>query len=226
MPHDSAKTTRPIEDFLKTVYRLQKESERVRTNAIAEALEITAPSAHDLINRCTEMGLVDHVSHRGVRLTEKGERIALEVMRHHRLLELYLVEALGYSWDEVHEEADNLEHYISEKLEARIAAALGHPTIDPHGDPIPAPDGTMPDRSLMRLVDLPLGGEGIVSRLLDQNPENLRYLESKGLVLGARIKIIKREPYDGLTHIRVEGVEQVIGEMTAHFVLVKAQPST
>ncbi|HLA44491.1 MAG TPA: metal-dependent transcriptional regulator [Aggregatilineales bacterium] len=217
--------TRSIEDFLKVVYQLQRNSERVRTSAIAEAMNITAPSAHDFINRCREAGLLDYISHHGVRLTNSGERIALEVLRHHRLLELYLVEALGYSWDEVHEEADALEHHISEKLEARIAAYLGNPTIDPHGDPIPDLDGTIPDFGLCKLADLPLNSSGVISRLLDQNPDNLRYLDSKGLVLGATVQVVEREPYDGLTHIEVNGAEQVIGETTAQFVMVKPQTS-
>lgn len=217
------KRTESIEDFLKVVYMLQKQSERVRTSEIAEALNITAPSANDFINRCQEAHLVDYVSHHGVRLTEAGERIALEVLRHHRLLELYLVEALGYSWDEVHDEADRLEHHISEQLEARIAAILGHPTIDPHGDPIPAPDGSIQERGLRQLAELPIGGSGMISRLLDQSPENLRYLEGKGLVLGASVTILEREPYDGLTHVEVNGTRQIIGETTARFVMVKSR---
>ena len=214
------KRTESIEDFLKAVYMLQKKTGRVRTSEIAEALNITAPSAHDFINRCKDANLVDYVSHRGVRLTEAGERIALEVLRHHRLLELYLVQALGYSWDEVHEEAERLEHHISETLEARISAILGHPTIDPHGDPIPRLDGSIPERGLLQLAELPLGASGTISRLLDQEPDNLRYLEDKGLVLGAQVKILRREAYDSLTHIEVNGTPQVIGETTARFVMV------
>lgn len=215
------KRTESIEDFLKIVYQLQQKEERVRTSSIADALKISAPSAHDFITRCQEANLLDYVSHRGVRLTEAGERIALEVLRHHRLLELYLVEALGYSWDEVHEEADRLEHHISETLEERIAAILGHPTVDPHGDPIPTLDGELPRRGLLKLAELPLNQSAVVSRLLDQTPENLRYLEGKGLVLGASVTILEREPYDGLTHLSVNSVRQVIGESTARFVLVK-----
>jgi len=219
---DERKRTESIEDFLKAVYMLQKSVPRVRTNQLAEALGITAPSAHDLIQRCREANLVDYISHQGVRLTDDGERIALEVLRHHRLLELYLVEALGYSWDEVHEEADKLEHHISERLEARIAAALGNPTIDPHGDPIPALDGTVPDLALSRLQDIPLGQTVIVSRLLDQSTENLRYLESKNVRLGSHITIIKREPYDRLTHLEIDGDTQIIGETAAQSLMVKA----
>jgi DtxR family Mn-dependent transcriptional regulator len=215
------KRTESIEDFLKAVYMLQKKSERVRTSEIAEALNITAPSAHDFINRCKDAKLVDYVSHRGVRLTQAGERIALEVLRHHRLLELYLVQALGFSWDEVHEEAERLEHHISETLEERIAAMLGHPTIDPHGDPIPRLDGSIPERGLLQLAELQADQSGAISRLLDQEPDNLRFLEEKGLVLGAQVKVIRREPYDGLTHIEVDGQPQVIGETTARFVMVK-----
>lgn len=214
------KRTESIEDFLKAVYMLQRNTDRVRTNDIAEALRITPPSAVDLIKRCKEAHLLDYFSYMGVRLTPSGEKIALEVLRHHRLLELYLVEALGYSWDEVHEEADKLEHHISETLEARIADFLGHPTIDPHGDPIPSLEGELPKRGLRKLAELAEGESGIISRLMDQSPENLRYLESKGLILDAEVKIIRREPQDGLTHITVNDQAQVIGEMTAQFVLV------
>ncbi|NJL93693.1 MAG: metal-dependent transcriptional regulator [Anaerolineae bacterium] len=213
--------TKAIEDFLKVVYHLQQQSDRVRTSAVAEAMNITAPSAYDFIRRCQEAGLLDYRSHRGVRLTEEGERIALEVLRSHRLLELFLVRALGYAWDEVHDEADRLEHYISEKLEARIAAYLGHPTVDPHGDPIPAKDGTLPERQLVPLSDLPDGSLGEVSRLLDQSSESLQHLQSKGLIPGARVRILRREPLDRLTHLQVEDTPQVIGETTAHIILIK-----
>ena len=210
-----------IENFLKAVYQLQQREERVRTSSIAEALSITAPSAYDFINRCQEAGLIDYVSHRGVRLTASGEKIALEVLRHHRLLELYLVEALGYTWDEVHEEAERLEHHISEKLEERIATYLGHPTVDPHGDPIPTLDGTVPERGLHQLADLEIGTLAEVSRLLDQTAANLRHLEQKGLVPGARILITARDEFDHLTHLEINGIAQIVGENTAKYVLVK-----
>lgn len=211
-----------IENFLKAVYLLQQKEERVRTSSIAEALNITSPSAYDFINRCQEAGLIDYVSHRGVRLTASGEKIALEVLRHHRLLELYLVEALGYTWDEVHEEAERLEHHISEKLEARIAAYLGHPTVDPHGDPIPTLDGTVPERGLQQLADLPVGQPAEVSRLLDQSAANLKHMEQKGLVPGAQITVTGRDDFDNLTHIEVNGANHIIGENTAKGVMVRS----
>lgn len=220
----SLKRSESVEDFLKAVYVLQQQEERVRTSSVADYLNIKASSANDFIKRAQDAGLVDYVSHRGVRLTEAGEEIALEVLRHHRLIELYLVEALDYTWDEVHEEADRLEHYISEKLEARIAAKLGNPTVDPHGDPIPALDGSLPERGLLQLAELPQNGRGTISRLLDQSAENLRYLESKGMVLGAEVTITGREPQDGLTHLEINGTNQVIGETTARLVMVKPIP--
>ncbi len=220
------KRTETVEDFLTAVYRLQRgTSERIRTSALAKALNITPPSAVDLISRCRDANLVDYVSHKGVRLTPSGEKIALEVLRHHRLLELYLVEALGYSWDEVHDEADRLEHHISETFEARIAELLGHPTVDPHGDPIPSREGHVAQRGLHAITDLAPGEAGLVARLMNQEPETLRYLEEKGLVLGARVVVQEHVPQDGLTHITVNGTSQVIGEMTLHFVLVRRDNS-
>jgi DtxR family Mn-dependent transcriptional regulator len=143
------------------------------------------------------------------------------VLRRHRLLELYLVQALGYTWDEVHEEAERLEHHISEKLEARIDAYLLHPTFDPHGDPIPAQDGSLPDRGLRHLSDLAEGDCGEISRLLDQSTNNLRYLQSKGLVLGVVLRVTRREPIDHLTYLEVHDTAQVIGEITARSIMVK-----
>lgn len=221
MPQKDTLQKSSLENFLKAVYHLQKDQERVRTNALAEALDIKASSAHDFINRCAEEGLVDYRSHQGVLLTEDGRQIALRVLRKHRLVELYLVRALGYTWDEVHEEAERLEHHISEKLAARIALVLGNPTVDPHGDPIPSIDGSVEETGLVTLADMPLHSVGTVSRLLDQSADNLRYMTSKGLTLGVQVHLVEREPFDGLTHIEIDGKAQVIGETTARIVMLK-----
>ncbi|MCB9438033.1 MAG: metal-dependent transcriptional regulator [Anaerolineales bacterium] len=215
-----------VEDFVKTVYKLQQRYDLVPTTEIAQALNISPPSATDMAKKLADANrlrepLLTHERYKGVRLTELGEQLALEVLRHHRLIELYLVKALGYSWDEVHEEADRLEHVISERFEARIAEFLGHPDIDPHGDPIPALDGSLPMRGdLMPLSEWPLGKQGIIGRLLDQSPEKLQYLAQKGLKPGTIIEVVEREPFDGLTHVRVEDKLHVLSQSITCMMLI------
>ncbi|MBO9310151.1 MAG: metal-dependent transcriptional regulator [Chloroflexi bacterium] len=199
--------TPAVEDFLKQVYLIQQQVDPVPTMLIARALDISAPSATDMIKRLSSgescPQLLKHAPYRGVRLTEAGEKIALEIVRHHRLLELYLTQKLGFSWDEVHEEADRLEHHISERLEARIADVLGHPELDPHGDPIPAPDGTVVLPELVLLADLAIAQRGTVSRILDQSPEVLRYLSELGLVPGVLVVLADRAPLNDTLQVRI-----------------------
>lgn len=220
-----------VEDFLKAVYTLQQEYDLVPTTVLAQTLDITPPSVSDMAKKLSdEVRLKEPLlvikPYRGVRLTPLGEQIALEVLRHHRLLELYLVEALGYSWDEVHEEADRLEHHISERFEARIAEVLGNPIIDPHGDPIPTIEGKLLGQEHLKpLSDWPEGKLGVVVRFLDQTPEKLQYLEDKGLKPGATISILKREPFDGLTHILIEAVPHVLSQSTIQSILIAESPS-
>jgi DtxR family Mn-dependent transcriptional regulator len=215
-----------VEDFLKTVYKLQQTYDLVPTTVLAQALEITPPSATDMAKKLAdssrmETPLLSHERYRGVRLTPLGEQVALEVLRHHRLIELYLVKALGYSWDEVHEEADRLEHVISERFEAKIAEYLGDPDIDPHGDPIPSRDGAMPDRDkLIALADWPLNQEGIVGRLLDQSPEKLQYLAQKEIKPGTTVLVLEREPFDGLTHVLINDKAHVLSQSITQSVLI------
>jgi len=155
-------------------------------------------------------------------LTKEGEQIALEVVRHHRLLERYLVEALGYGWDEVHDEAERLEHHISEALEARMAAVLGDPTLDPHGDPIPRLDGSVSTVLEQRLLDLTPGQTAVVGRVSDQDPERLRYLQQLGITPGTRVTLLETLPFDGPLRLEIAGVEQVIGRSLAATVQVAA----
>ncbi len=211
-----------IEDFLKAVYLLQQEQNRVQTSALAEALNITAPSTTEMAKKLAKANLVVHEPYRGIRLTAAGERVALEIVRNHRLLELFLVRALGYTWDEVHEEAERLEHAVSERLIHRIAEYLGNPRYDPHGDPIPGPEGELTRRELTPLSQWPQGEKGIVARLRDQAPEMLRYLAEKGLVIGAEVEVIKADPFDGPLALLVEETRQVIGANVAQYVLVSA----
>jgi DtxR family Mn-dependent transcriptional regulator len=209
-----------IEDFLKAVYLLQQEQDRVQTSALAEALNITAPSTTEMAKKLAKANLVVHEPYRGIRLTPAGERVALEIVRNHRLLELFLVRTLGYSWDEVHEEAERLEHAVSDRLIQRIAEYLGNPRYDPHGDPIPGPSGELARRELTPLSEWPLGKKGVVARLRDQAPEMLRYLAENGLVIGAQVEVVKADPFDGPITLLVDESRQVIGANVAHYVLV------
>ncbi len=216
-----------IEDYVKTIYALAQEESPVSTSRVAAARGVKPASATSMIQRLAKLKLVNYAKHYGVTLTEAGEKLALEVIRHHRLLELYLMEALGFSWDEVHEQADILEHVISEKLEERIAAALNHPQFDPHGDPIPALDGSMAALNTLTLTDVPAGGEARVARILDDsNSELLRYLAGLGLVPGAAVRVTAVAPFLGPLTIEVGGEEKVIGRNLAELILVeKASPS-
>jgi len=209
-----------IEDFLKAVYLLQQEYDRVQTSMLADALEITAPSTTEMAKKLARANLVEHEPYRGIRLTPAGERVALEIVRNHRLLELFLVQALGFSWDEVHVEAERLEHAVSERVVQRIAEYLGNPRFDPHGDPIPGPHGEMAARTLTALSEWPLDKQGVVARLRDQSPDMLRYLTDKGLIVGAQIRVVGRDPFDEPLHLVADGVAQVIGSHVAQFVLV------
>ncbi len=170
--------THAMEDYLKVIYSLQSQNEKVTTQAIAERLKVQSPSVTNMIKRLADLNLVEHTPYRGVLLTQTGERAALEVVRHHRLLELYLADALGYSWDEVHAEAEQLEHSISEEFEARIDRVLGYPTTDPHGDPIPSVEGDIQPLTQLLLADLETGDEAKVERVWDRDAEMLRYLGS------------------------------------------------
>jgi len=212
-----------IEDFLKAVYLLQQEHERVQTSMLAESLGITAPSTTEMAKKLARANLVEHEPYRGIRLTPVGRRVALEIVRNHRLLELFLVQSLDYSWDEVHEEAERLEHAISDRLAQRIAAYLGHPAFDPHGDPIPSPEGDVYQRELTPLSEWPQGDVGRVSRLLDQSPEMLRYLADKGLTIGAMVRVENVDPFDGPMTLMVDAAQQVIGVNVAQYVLVAKQ---
>lgn len=210
-----------IEDYLKTIYALAETESPVSTSRIAEARDVKPGSVTSMLQRLDKLNLVHYEKHYGVTLTEAGEKIALEVIRHHRLLELYLIEALGFSWDEVHEQADILEHVISEKLEERIADYLGHPKFDPHGDPIPDKDGAIEDVPMMRLVDTAVNITAQIARIQDDaNSEMLRYLAELGLVPGKTITVVDVAPFDGPLTLEVDGQEKVIGNTIALAILV------
>lgn len=217
---DSQVYSEAIEDFLKAVYLLQQEHERVQTSTLAEALGIAAPSTTEMAKKLARANLVEHEPYRGIRLTSAGKRVALEIVRNHRLLELFLVRSLGYTWDEVHDEAERLEHAVSDRLTQRIAEYLGHPAFDPHGDPIPSPEGNVYQRELTPLSEWPVGEVGQIARLRDQTPEMLRYLAEKGLTMGAKVTVTNIDPFDGPVTLNVDNTMQVIGVNVAQYILV------
>ncbi len=220
---DTTRITPAIEDYLKAIYQLRHEEPEqgaVSGQRIAERLGVASPSVTNMVKRLRELELVQHEPYRGIELSTEGERIALEVVRHHRLLERYLVEALGFGWDEVHEEAERLEHHISETLEARMATALGDPTVDPHGDPIPDLDGSVADVTEQRLLDVAPGDATIVRRVSDRDPERLRYLERLGIRPGTAVRLVEALPFDGPLRVLVGTDEQVIGRPLAAVIQV------
>lgn len=186
--------TPPIEDYLKAIHEVTRDSggERASTSAIAGRMGVSAASATNMMQKLADMKLVEYVPYKGVSLTEGGEKIALEVIRHHRLIELYLAEALGYSWDAVHDEAERLEHVISEEFEDRIDAMLGHPTTDPHGDPIPPKSGGLPADAHRPLVEIEAGETVVVQRVSDRDRDDLRRLAELELVPGAEVTVVER----------------------------------
>jgi DtxR family Mn-dependent transcriptional regulator len=214
--------TPPIEDYLKVIYTLIRErgEERASTSAISDRMEVSAASATNMMQKLADMRLAEYVPYRGVSLTETGEKIALEVIRHHRLIELYLAEALGYSWDTVHDEAERLEHVISEEFEDRIDAMLGHPTTDPHGDPIPPKTGRPPEGTSRRLSDVEIGESVVVRRVSDRDGDFLRQLASLELVPGTRVRIVGRESGGGPITLELDGRRLSVGELLARRVYV------
>lgn len=204
-----------VEDYLKAIYLLESDGEGATTTNIAEALSVSSASVTNMLKKLAGMKLIVHRSYKGAKLTDAGNKIALEIIRHHRLLELYLKEIMGYSWDQVHDEAEQLEHHISEQFEDRIAELLDHPTHDPHGDPIPSKDGVMPQMATLALTDAKEGEDYIIGRVRDQDPELLRYLEKVGVLPGVRLKVIRKEPFNGPVKVLLEDKEEVLGNNVA-----------
>lgn len=186
-----------VENYLKAIYHLQREHDRVKTKAIADALDLALPSVTSMLKTLARQSLLDYIPYQGVRLTEDGRRAALKVIRKHRLIELFLVETLGLDWSQVHTEAELLEHAMSEFLTERIDAYLGFPTLDPHGDPIPTREGVMPTQTGVLLDALPLGVRSPIQRVLTQDSERLSYLHTKGLTLGVEICVTEQAPFGG-----------------------------
>ena len=207
--------TRSVEDYLKAIYRLSPEGRPASTSEIARLLELSAPSVSGMVKRLSELGLLEHLPYKGVQLTAEGRRVALRMVRRHRLIESYLVEFLGYSWDTVHSEAERLEHAVSDTLVERMAAALGHPSVDPHGDPIPTADGAIEELATTPLAVLEAGDTAEIVRVVENDAERLRYLASLGLKPGAMLTVLERQPFGGPLTIETRGEIQVIGQALA-----------
>ena len=204
-----------VQDYLKAIYVLETSGERVTTSALARRMAVSAPSATAMTKRLDELGLVERLPYRGVALTETGRLGALEVLRHHRLLERYLVDRLGLSLDEVHAEAELLEHALSEELEAKIDAELGFPTHDPHGDPIPDPELRLVHSEDRTLLDFEPGARASVARVPDGDSDLLRYLGDLGLVPGSDLELVGYAPFGGPVTVRTSSGEHAISRELA-----------
>jgi len=209
-----------VQDYLKAIYELEREHGKASTSALAETLRISPASATLMVKRLAELGLASHRPYQGVVLSKSGEKVALEVIRHHRLIERFLAEVLDVPWDEVHDEAERWEHVLSEELEGRMDAVLGYPTTDPHGSPIPRADGAVERPPGVPLAELVVGQTGQVAEVSDHDPELLRYLGGFGLYPGAPVVLLGLAPFEGPLTVRVGGDEHVLGREAARHVLV------
>ena len=221
----SVQSTEAVQDYLKAIYTLSQHTETVSTSSIAERLGVNPASVTSMIKRLSDQGFVTYQRYQGVALTEAGELLALEVIRHHRLLEAYLHQSLGVPWDKVHAEAEVLEHFLSEDLEDRIAGILGNPTHDPHGDPIPPKTGRHRELGHQQLADFP-AGPAKIERVSDRDPEALRYLWEMGLRPGASITVLNKEPFGGPIWIKVGSRRRAIGPELAAGIFVSAQDAS
>jgi DtxR family Mn-dependent transcriptional regulator len=216
--------TGPVEDYLKTIYELSARDGVAATSDVANALGVAPASVTGMIRRLAAQGLLDYVKYRGVHLTPAGRRAALSTIRRHRILETYLTRVLGYPWDRVHDEAERLEHAASDELIECMSAAMGHPTADPHGAPIPTVDGVVDERLLQTLAELPVGELALMVRVSDKNPEMLRYLADISLQPGVEVTVLSRAPFDGPITLRIGSSESVVGATLAAQVLVEIAP--
>ncbi len=219
--------TRSVEDYLKAVYSLTERGEAASTSSLAAALEVQPASVTGMVKRLAESGYVEHARYRGVRLTETGTREALRIIRRHRILETYLHVQLGYSWDDVHAEAERLEHAASEELIDRMAAVLKYPSHDPHGAPIPTRAGDIEASNFATLDEVDLGATVQIRAVQDEDPERLRYMEALGLTPGALLTVVDHAPYDGPLTVALADVPgtEVIGSELAAKIFVAPVPS-
>lgn len=214
--------TQTVQDYLKIIFKLASNGEAVSTNAIAERLQISQASVTGMIKKLSDLKLINHRPYYGVELTQTGRKIALEIIRHHRLLELYLAEALGYSWDQVHDEAEKLEHVISEEFEDKMAKILGNPTADPHGAPIPSKNGEIEERTLVPLTSAEAGQKVLVKQVSDSDPEMLRYLGEIGIFPEVKLNILEKAPFSGPLLVQVGEGKHHLGATVTDNIMITA----
>ena len=219
---EARELTTAVQDYAKAIYTLESRDGAASTTDLAELLEVRPASVSGMLRKLAALGLVEHERYRGVRLTARGRRVALEVIRHHRLVELFLVESLGMTWDEVHDEAEVLEHALSEQLEELIATKLGDPTVDPHGEPIPSRELKLAETSALALTELEPGDAATFVRISGAEPEMLRFLGERGIVPGTRLELIERQPFDGPLFVRVGRKVHPLGAVLARAMHVEA----
>lgn len=213
--------TQAIQDYIKAIYKLQDGGQSATTSAIADRLNVSSASVTGMLKKLDKLGFVAHSPYHGVELTEEGRMVALEMIRHHRLIELYLQKALGFTWDKVDAEAERLEHVISEEMEAAMAAYLGEPTEDPHGDPIPTKEGYMPDTRYERLTEIGPGQTVRIRRVSDSDAELLRYLGALGMYPNAILEVIERGPFDGPLVVRMDEAQHALSAQVTDAVFVE-----
>jgi DtxR family Mn-dependent transcriptional regulator len=216
-----APLSRSVEDYLKVIYHLSSEGGFATTSDIASMLAVAPPSVSGMIKRLSEAGLIEHVPYRGVQLTNQGRRAALRMIRRHRIIEVYLTQRLNYDWDNVHEEAERLEHAVSDELIERMARALGDPHYDPHGAPIPTVEGDIEETELVSLAEAVVGATVDVRQVDDEDSARLRYLAELGLTPGTRLAITERQPFNGPTIVRLGDAVRVVGQDLARSVLCR-----
>jgi DtxR family Mn-dependent transcriptional regulator len=218
--------TTAVQDYLKAIYQLGGATGTVPTSNLAARLGVRPASVSGMLRRLDELGFASYAKYRGARLTRRGVRAAVEMIRHHRLLELYLARVVGMPWDRVHAEADALEHHISEDLESRLDALLGFPTTDPHGDPIPTADLILDETDYITLSSVDAGARCIVRRVSDRSPALLRHLDALGLRPGVRVRVLEAVPFGGGVRVRVKGVDSSLGADGADAVFVEPVGAT
>ena len=221
---ETRELTAAVQDYAKAIYTLESRDGAASTTDLATLLEVRPASVSGMLRKLSALGLVEHERYRGVRLTERGRRVALEVIRHHRLVELFLVESLGMTWDEVHAEAEVLEHALSEELEELIAAKLGDPKYDPHGDPIPTRELTIEEGTTQTLQSLEPGTRGTFVRVSDSDPEMLRFLAERGIAPGDPLEVVEKQPFEGPLFVRFGDNVQVLGGTLATAMRVEVRP--